>query len=103
MSGARFLVSLWEQNTSEKKIMLTNVPKQNLNILVEDAYSPETEVSETDSKFNGEISNLSTELLEIKFNGDKKKWHLWSQVILRKNWAKENCVLYVKWKWLQIK
>ena len=53
--------------------MLTNVPKQNLNILVEDAYSPETEVSETDSKFNGEISNLSTELLEIKFNGDKKK------------------------------
>ena len=43
--------------------MLRSVPKENLNIWEEDVYSPERQVSETDSKFNGEISNLSTELL----------------------------------------
>ena len=53
--------------------MLRSVPKENLNILVEDVYSPERQVSETDSKFNGEISNLSTELLEIKISGDTKE------------------------------
>ena len=53
--------------------MLRSVPKENLNIWEEDVYSPERQVSETDSKFNGEISNLSTELLEIKISGDTKE------------------------------
>ena len=53
--------------------MLRSVPKENLNVWEEDVYSPERQVLETDSKCNGEISNLSTELLEIKISGDTKE------------------------------
>ena len=73
MSGGRFLVSLREVNTSEKFLMLTSVLKENLNFWEEDVYSPKREVSEMVAKVKGEISNLSTELLEIEISDDTRE------------------------------
>ena len=50
--------------------MLTSVLKENLNFWEEDVYSPKREVSEMVAKVKGEISNLSTELLEIEISDD---------------------------------
>ena len=73
MSGRRFLVSLQEVNTSEKNLMLTGVPKENLNFCEEDVYSPRREVPEMVAKVKGEIPNLSTELLETEISDDTRE------------------------------
>ena len=52
--------------------MLTSAMKENLNFWEEVIYLPKREVLEMVFKVIGEISNLSTELLEIEISDDTK-------------------------------
>ena len=53
--------------------MLTSALKENLNFWEVEVYSPKKEVSEMVAKVKGEISNLSTELLEIENSDDTRE------------------------------
>ena len=73
MSVVRFLVSLGKVNSAEKILVVTSDRKENLNFSEEDVYSPKRQVLEMVSKIKDEISNLLTELLEIKISDDIKE------------------------------
>ena len=77
MVGGHFLLRLREVNTSEKKSMLKSALQEYLNFWEEAIYSPKREVSEMVFKVIGEISNLSTELLETETSEIRKEWHLY--------------------------
>ena len=70
MSGMHFLVRLREGNTSEKNLMFIH-QKEKIQKMV--------------AKVKGEISNLSTELLEIEISDDTVEVVLMIAVILQKS------------------
>ena len=70
MSGMHFLVCLREGNTSEKILMFIH-QKEKIQKMV--------------AKVKGEISNLSTELLEIEISDDTVEVVLMIAVILQKS------------------
>ena len=74
MVGGHFLLKLIHQ---KKKSMLKSALQEYLNFWEEAIYSPKREVSEMVFKVIGEISNLSTELLETETSEIRKEWHLY--------------------------